>query len=250
MAAEISKAILRGDEDLASQLISNRDSALSQSDLNSALESCSLFNAPSLVKSLLQRGASLSASTYNERTPLHFATQNSSLKLTKLLLKHGATIHAVDGSGHTPLDLAIGGGLANIETTKYLVEYGVLATQGRGDTATETSMDPALEGYWEGTYTYDYWQEGRVDATVLTIRFAPGSLSSKHPFWKGSDRDQIEMFDVLGHLFADNAIRFAKLYKSTGWLHLGVFDADAMIIRGTWGRSMKLRHGSFELKKV
>lgn len=66
VAAEISKAILRGDEDLASQTISKRDSALSKSDLNSALLSCILFNAPSLVESLLERGASLSASTYNE----------------------------------------------------------------------------------------------------------------------------------------------------------------------------------------
>ena len=250
VAAKISKAISRGDEDLASQLINNRDSALSQSDLNSALQSCSLFNAPSLVESLLQRGASLSASTYNERTPLHFATLHNSLKLTKLFLKHGATIHTVDGSGYTPLDLAIAGGRANIETTKYLVENGALATQGGGDTATETSTDPALEGHWKGTYTYDHWLKGRVDATVLTIRFAPSSLSSKHPFWKCSDRDVDGMFDVLGHLFADNAIRFAKLYESSGWLYLGVFDADAMIIRGTWGRSMTLRHGSFELKKV
>lgn len=250
VAAEISKAILRGDKDLASQLISNRESALSQSDLNSALLSCGLFNAPSLVESLLQRGASLSASTYNERTPLHFATKNNSLELTKLLLKHGATIHALDGSGYTPLDLAIGGGRANIETTKYLVENGALATQGTDHKATETSTNPALEGQWEGTYTYDHWMKGRVDATVLTIRFAPTSLSSKHPFWECSEGDKAGMFDVLGHLFADNAIRFVKCYESTGWLYLGVFDADAMIIRGTWGSSMKLRHGSFELKKV
>ena len=250
VAAKISKAILRGDEDLASQLISNRDSALSQSDLNRALRLCSSFNATSLVESLLQRGASLSASTYNERTPLHFTTKNHSLELTKLFLKHGATIHAVDSSGYTPLDLAISGGLANIETTKYLVENGTLATQGGGDTAPEMSTNPALEGHWKGTYTYDHWRKGRVEATVLTIRFAPTSLSSKYPFLKCRDRDEIGIFEVLGHLFADNAIRFAKLYKSFGWLYLGIFDADAMIIRGTWGSSMTLHQGSFELKKV
>ena len=250
VAAGISKAILRGDEDLASQLISNPDSALSQSDLNNTLLSCSLLNAPSFVESLLQRGASLSASTYNERTPLHFATKNNFLELTKLFLKHGATTHAVDGSGFTPLDLAIGGGRANIETVKYLVENGALATQGRGHKATETSTNPALEGQWEGTYTYDHWRKGRVDATVLTIRFAPTSLSSNYPFWECRYHDEFGIFEVFGHLFADNAIRFAKLYKSSGWLYLGVFDAEAMIVRGTWGGSMTLRHGSFELKKV
>ena len=248
VAAKIFKSILRGDEDLASQLISN--SALSQKDLNSALQPCSLFNAPSLVESLLERGASLSASTYNKRTPLHLSTQHNSLKVTKLFLKYGAAIHTVDGSGYTPLDLAISGGLANIETTKYLVENGTLATQGGGDTATEISTNPALEGHWKGTYTYDRWRKGRVEATVLTIRFAPDSLSSKYPFWKCRDRDEIGIFEVLGHLFADNAIRFAKLYKSFGWLYLGTFDADAMVIRGTWGSSMTKRHGSFEVKKV
>ena len=130
VAAEISKTLLRGDKDLASQLTSSRHSVLSQSDLNSALLSCSLFNAPSLVESLLQQGASVSASNYNGRTPLHFSSKNNSLELTKLFLKHGAIIHAVDGSGYTPLDLAIGGGRANIETATYLVESGALATQG------------------------------------------------------------------------------------------------------------------------
>ena len=250
VAAEVPKAIPRGDEDLAFQLISNRGSALSQSDLNSALLSCTLLNAPSLVESLLQQGASLSASTYNERTPLHFATKNNYLELTKLFLKHGATTHAVDCSGYTPLDLAIGGGRANIEDVKYLVENGALATQGRGHKAIETSTNPALEGQWEGTYTYDNWRKGRVDATVLTIRFAPTSLSSNYPFWECRDRDVFGIFDVLGHLFADNAIRFAKVYESFGWLYLGIFDADAMIIRGTWGGSMTVREGSFQLKKV
>ena len=57
-------------------------------------------------------------------------------------------------------------------------------------------------------------------------------------------------FEVLGHLLADNTIRFVKLYKSQGWLYLGVLDTDTMVIRGTWGSSMTLRHGSFEMKKV
>ena len=248
VAAKISKAILRGDDDLASQVISDPDSALSQSDLNSTLLSCSFFNRPSLVESLLQRGASLSASTHNKRTPLHFASKNNSLKLTQLFLKHGATIHAVDGSGYTPLHLAIGGGHANIETAKYLVENGALATQCRCHKATEASTNPALEGKWEGTYTHDHCMNSHVDAIALTVRFSPTSLGSKYPFWTSHGGDT--MIDVLGHLSADNAIRFAKCYESIGWLYLGVFDADAKTIRGSWGPNMRVSHGSFELKKV
>lgn len=156
----------------------------------------------------------------------------------------------MDSSGYTPLDLAIGGGRANIETAKYLVENGALATQGRDHKATETSTNPALESQWEGIYTHDYWIKGRVGTLGLTIRFGPACLSSKYPFWNWSDDDEDGIFDVLGHLFADDSIRFARCDESTGWLYLGVFDADAMIIRGTWGSSMTVRHGSFELKKV
>ena len=240
MVADFSKAILRGDKDLASQLISNRDSVLSQSDLNGAMLSCSLFNAPSLVGSLLQQGASLSASTYNKRTPLHYASKENSLELTKLYLMHGATINAVDGGGYTPLDLAIGKGHGNIETVKYLVENGALAMQGKGHTATETSTNSALEGQWKFTHYF---------RRITTIRFAPTTLSTKHRFWEGSGGDITERFDVLGHLFADNAIRFAMLHRGDGWLYLGDLDAEAMVIQGTWGSSMTRRHGSFEMKK-
>ena len=248
VAAEIPKTLLRGDKDLASQLTSSRHSVLSQSDLNSALLSCSLFNAPSLVENLLQQGASLSASNYNERTPLHFSSKNNSLELTKLFLKHGAIIHAMDGSGYTPLDLAIGGGRANIKTATYLVESGALATQGGGRRATETSTKPALEGQWEGTCTYHRWV--CADTLVLTIRFDPTSLSSKYPFWRCSGGERGGIFDVLGHLFTDNAIRIAEFLESYGRLYLGVFDAGAMTIRGTWVSRMTIRRGTFELKKI
>ena len=251
VAAKVSKAIFRGDEKLASQLISGSESALSQSDVDLALQSCSLFNVISPVKGLLERGASLAASNYNKRTPLHFAAKHSSLEMTRMFIEHGATIQTVDISGYTPLDLSLSCGLANIKITKYLVESGALATQGKGqDIRPLASTDSSLEGRWEGTYTYNSWKKGDVDPTALTIRSDPSSVNSKYPFWTCNDDDEAGLFEVMGHLLADNAIRFLKLYESVGWLYLGVFDADTMVIRGTWGSSMTVRHGSFEMKKV
>ena len=238
---------------MASQLIGSSDSTISQNDLDIALLSCSVFNAPSLAEGLLRGGASLSAMTYNKRTPLHFAARNDSLQLTKLFLDHGANIDAVDYSGYTPLDLTIGNGLASIDIVTYLVENGALVSQRsdrKEDTTVRAKIDSTLDGHWVGTYTYNSWQKGRVDPTALTIRFDISSLNSKHPLWKCTDHDLAGRFEVLGHVFTNNTIQFVKLYESQGWLYLGVLDRDTMVIRGTWGSSMTLRHGSFEMKKV
>ena len=251
LAAEISKAIYRGDEDLAFHLISSSEPALSQSDMDIALQSCSLFNAPSLARSLLERGASLAASAYNKRTPLHFAAKYNSLELTKMFTEHGTNDQMVDISGYTPLDLSLAGGLPNIDTTKYLVENGALATQGSNQVGIPPiGTDSIVKGRWEGTYTYTSWQAGDVDPTAMTIPVDPHLLEPKYPTWKCNDSDEAGAFEILGHLFADNSIRFLKLYEPIGWLYLGVLDDDAMTIRGTWGCSMTLRHGSFEMKKV
>ncbi len=251
LAARLSKAIFQGDEDLASDLISRNKLALSQSDADIALQSCSLFSAPSLAKGLLKKGASLEASTYNKRTPLHFAAKFNFLELTQIFTENGSNKWMVDISGYTPLDLSLARGLPNFETTKYLVELGALATQGSNqETTPEIRTDFNLEGFWEGTYTYNSWNTGAVDPTAMTIRVDPNSLKSRYPVWTCNDNDEAGKFEVLGHLLADNTIRFLKLYESIGWLYLGVFDADAMTIRGTWGSNMTVRHGSFEMKKA
>ena len=251
MAAQIPKAILKKDEDLALQLINSGGSALSQNNVDLALASCSLFNVPSLVEGLLARGASLVSSTYNQRTLLHFVARNNSLDLSKTLIKHGAPIQAVDISGYTPLDLSLGNGLANLETTKYLVENGALKAQGSDQGMTLVgSTNSALEGRWEGTYTYNSWRKGDVEPTGLTIQYSSRSEGSEQLVWKSEGDDEAGNFEVLGTLFTNNAIRFLKLYESIGWLYLGIFDADAMVIRGTWGSSMTVRHGSFEIKKA
>lgn len=251
LALQVSKAILRKDEDLASQLITSSEPALSQNDVDIALQSCSLFNAPSLAKGLLERGASLAASPYNKRTPLHFAAKFSFLELIEMFTKHESHNQMVDISGYTPLDLSLAGGLPNLETTKYLVEKGTLATQGwNQEIIPVTSADFTLEGCWEGTYTYSSWKKGDVDPTAMTIQIDPTSTKSKYTVWQCNDSDEAGIFKVLGHLFADNTIRFLKLYESIGWLYLGFFDPDAVTIRGTWGSSMTVRHGSFEMKKV
>ena len=250
-AIPICKAILRRDEGVALQLINIRESASLQSDVDIALQTCSLFNVPSLVTGLLEKGASLTATTYNKRTPLHFAAKCNSFEMTKIFIEHGAIVQAVDISGYTPLDLSLSKGLANIEITKYLVEHGALATEsGTQDKTLVAGTKLGLEGRWEGTYTYSSWKKGDVDSTALSIKFDPSSIDSKYPFWKCNDSDEVGPFEVLGHLLTDNTIRFLKLYESMGWLYLGVFDADTMIIQGTWGSSMTLRHGSFELKKM
>ena len=154
-------------------------------------------------------------------------------------------------SVYTPLDLSLARGLPNYETTKYLVELGALATQGSNQEMTPAlRTDAILEGLWEGTYTYSSWNTGAVDPTAMTIRVDPISLEFKYPVWTCDDSDEAGNFQVLGHLLADNTIRFLKLYETMGWLYLGVFDADSMTIRGTWGSNMTVRHGSFEMKKV
>ena len=250
VVAQFSKAILKRDEDLALQLINSGEPALSQNNVDLALASCCLFNVPSLVEGLLARGASLVSSTYNQRTPLHFVARHNSLELSQTLIEHGAPIQAVDISGYTPLDLSLGKGLANLETTKYLVENGALNAKSRDqDMTLVASTNSALEGRWEGTYTYNSWRKGDVEPTGLTIQYSPRSEGSEHPVWKSEGDDEAGNFEVLGSLFTNNAIRFLKLYKSIGWLYLGDFDADTMAIRGTWGSSMTVRHGSFEIKK-
>ena len=251
LAAQISKAILKREDKLALQLINSGGSALSQNNVDIALASCSLFNVPSIVESLLERGASFVPSTYNQRTPLHLAAKYSSPNLTKTFIGHGHPIQVVDVSGYTPLDLSLSNGLANLETTKYLLEGGALAAQSPGqDVTLAARTDPALEGRWEGTYTYNSWRKGDVEPTALTIRYDPSSLGSKHPFWKSEDDDEAGNFEILGTLLTNNTVRFLKLYESNGWLYLGDLDADAMVIRGTWGSSMTVRHGSFEIKKL
>ena len=251
VAAQISKAILKRDEDLALQLINSGGPALSQNYVDIALLSCSLFNVSSLVGDLLARGASLVSSTYNQRTPLHFVAKHNSLDLTQTLIEHGAFIQAVDISGYTPLDLSLGNGLANLETTKYLIENGALnARSSDQDMTLVASTNSALEGRWEGTYTYNSWRKGDVEPTGLTIQYSPRSEGFEHLLWKSKGDDKAGNFEVLGSLFTNNTIRFLKLYKSIGWLYLGVFDADTMVIQGTWGSSMTVRHGSFEIRKA
>lgn len=251
LAAKISKAVFRGDEKLALQLINEGDSALLQSNLDIALESCSLFNIPSLVEDLLDRGASLLSSTFNQRSPLHLAAKHNFIDLVKVFIERGAPIHMVDVSGYTPLDLSLDSGLANFETTKYLIENGALAAQdSRQDVTIVASTKSALEGRWEGTYTYNSWRKGDIEPTALTIRYEPGSLDSKHLYWKSDGNDEAGTFEVLGVLQADNVVRFLKLYDKMGWLYLSILDANAMVIRGTWGSSNTVRHGSFEMKKI
>lgn len=58
-----------------------------------------------IAKTLLARGADVSARQADDFSPLHGAAQNGQLEMVKLLLAHGAEVNA-RGGGRTPLVIA------------------------------------------------------------------------------------------------------------------------------------------------
>lgn len=251
LAIQLAEVLLRKDEESASQFISSHGLAWSPSDLDIALQICCLFNASSLIEDLLERGADIATHTYNKRNLLHFAARNGCLKMAKKLTEHGANILTMDNSGYTPLDLSVARGLPNFGATSFLIEGGALVNMGKEqDKSAVMSDGSALEGCWQGTYTYDSWNKGIVEPTTLNISFGTSPSTSGFSSWKYNDKDEAGDFAVLGHLLTDKNIRFVKLYQSCGWLYLGVLDPVGLTIHGTWGSSMTVRHGSFELRKT
>ena len=251
LAVQLAEVLLSKDEESASQFISSHAPAWSRSDLNVSLQICCLFNASSLIEVLLERGANIATHTDNKRSLLHFAAVNGSLESIKKLTEHGANVLTMDSSGYTPVDLCVAHGLPNIEAISYLIESGALVDVGNEqDRPSVMSDGSTLEGCWQGTYTYHSWNKGTVEPTTLDISFGTSPPTSGFPSWKYNDKDEAGEFAVLGHLLTNNNIRFVKLYESCGWLYLGTFDPVGLTIHGTWGSSLPVRHGSFELKKT
>ena len=251
LAVQLAEVLLRKGEELASQFISRHGPAWSQSDLDVALQICCLFNAFSLVEILLEQGANIATHTSNKRSLLHFAAINGSLESIKKLTEHGANVLTRDSTGYTPLDLCVARGLPKVEAISYLIESGALVDEGKEqDKPAVMSDESTPEGCWQGTYTYDSWMKGTVEPTALDISFGSSPPIHGFPSWKYNDKDEAGDFTILGHLLTDNNIRFVKLYESCGWLYLGVFDPVGLTIHGTWGSSMTVRHGSFELTKT
>ena len=240
LSTQISRAMFNEDQDQAFQLITSDDDQ-SQSVLDNALLSSSLFGATAITETLLNRRASLAAVTYNKRTPLHLAAHRGFHGLVQSFIERGTNISASDIIGSTPLDLAVAGGLPNFEAAKLLFQSGTLAHNLGPITDMETIA--AFQGSWKGTYTYSSWNKGVTDATALTISFAKEPTKHGLRFWTCTDSDPVGEFEIMGHLLIGNVVRFV------GWLYVGIFDADAMTILGTWGTNAIVRHGSFEMRK-
>ena len=250
LAAHLAEVLLGKDEESASLFISSHGPAWSRSDLDVALQVCCLFNASSLIEVLQERGANIATHTYNKRNLLHFAASNGCLETTRKLTEHGANVLTIDSSGYTPLDLCVARGLPNFGAISYLIESGALVNVDKGQNSPAVMSDePTPEGCWQGTYTYHSWNKGTVEPTTLNISFGTSPPTSGFSSWKYNDKDEAGDFAVLGHLLTDNNIRFVKLYESCGWLYLGRFDPVGLTIHGTWGSSMTVRHGSFEMRK-
>ena len=84
--------------------------SLSELDINRGE---SLFDAvkdgrPDIVRLLLEKGgnASFKSTTFNLRTPLHWAAEKGFIQISELLLKHGSHVASQDRRGFTPLHYA------------------------------------------------------------------------------------------------------------------------------------------------
>ena len=86
----------------------------------SALHVACLFDSVDIAKLLIDKGASVNATTRNGTTPLHSAMWGNDKALSDLLISKGANPNAVDASGDTPLVAALRVGSED-------VLYGLLA---------------------------------------------------------------------------------------------------------------------------
>jgi ankyrin repeat protein len=74
------------------------------------------------VKILLEKGASVNASTKGGLTPLHYAAQSGNAETAALLIEKGSSVNAATNGGLTSLHYAAQSG--NLETVKILIEKG------------------------------------------------------------------------------------------------------------------------------
>ncbi len=105
--------ILKIDESLVHQVISNEFTPLHFATKNGHREICEL---------LLARGANVNAANKDGITPLHIAAYNDHRETCEFLLERGANINAANKDGFTPLHIAAQNG--HRETCKLLLTKG------------------------------------------------------------------------------------------------------------------------------
>lgn len=89
-----------------------------------------------IIQQLLLKGANVTATDRNGKTPLHIACTMGDTEVTQWLVKKGADVNAVDSTGRTPLHEACQKG--DLEMVKWLVDGGAkIETQYDGRTPAE-----------------------------------------------------------------------------------------------------------------
>jgi len=109
---QLLKAVEAGQQKTVELLLSKGVSAdvVDTNNARTALHLASHAGHCSVVKLLLERGASIQARDKYGFTPLHRACSGSEHDVARLLLKHGADVNAVASDGETPLHCAVSSG--------------------------------------------------------------------------------------------------------------------------------------------
>jgi ankyrin repeat protein len=80
---------------------------------------------PAIVQMLINRGADIEACDSEQKwTALHFAARDQKESIIRSLLESGATVDPVDVFGNTPLWRSVMNSTSNLAAVKELVKYG------------------------------------------------------------------------------------------------------------------------------
>lgn len=90
--------------------------------MQTALHAASRTDHHSVVKLLIENGASLNEKDIDENTPAHLACQKGDLVTLEVLVDSGADLHAKNKKGWTPLHEAMAKGGNNHKVIQYLVD--------------------------------------------------------------------------------------------------------------------------------
>ena len=77
---------------------------------------------PRLARLLIERGADPNTRSWDDQTPLHYASRDGHIEKARVLIEHGANVEVKDNNGRTPLDIASSN--QREEIIKLLLEHG------------------------------------------------------------------------------------------------------------------------------